>query len=96
MKVVGHAGWYAWRQGLLSQAAELIGAALGEAEHIFGLEGKETLVNVGIMASVLLDQGKYEEAVRLNRRALAGWEEKLGEDYPDTLTSMNNLALVLQ
>ena len=31
-----------------------------------------------------------------NRRALGGREAILGKEHPDTLTSANNLALVLQ
>jgi tetratricopeptide (TPR) repeat protein len=45
---------------------------------------------------VLQLQGRYEEAETLNRRALEGWEKELGEDHPNTLISVNNLASVLQ
>ena len=38
----------------------------------------------------LLNQGS------LRRRALAGREKELREDHPDTLTSVNNLVLVLR
>jgi len=48
------------------------------------------------LASVLQDQGKYEEAEQMNRRALEGREKALGKENSDTLTSVNNLALVLQ
>jgi hypothetical protein len=41
---------------------------------------------------VLRDQGKYEEAEQMNRRALGGREKALGKDHPDTLTSVSNLA----
>jgi tetratricopeptide (TPR) repeat protein len=40
--------------------------------------------------------GKYDEAEKLNRRALEEREKELGDRHPDTLTSVNNLALVLQ
>ena len=36
------------------------------------------------------------QAEALHRRALAGSEAHLGAQHPDTLTSMNNLALLLQ
>ena len=39
--------------------------------------------------------GKYDEAERLNWRALEGCEKKLGEQHPNTLMSVSNLALVL-
>jgi tetratricopeptide (TPR) repeat protein len=45
---------------------------------------------------VLLNQGKYEEAEAMNRRALDGREKVLGEEHPDTLKSFNNLASALQ
>jgi hypothetical protein len=45
---------------------------------------------------VLGYQGRYEEAEQMNRRALEGREKALGKEHLDTLTSVNNLALVLQ
>ena len=36
------------------------------------------------------------QAEALHRRALAGREAHLGANHPDTLTSMNNLAALLQ
>ena len=41
------------------------------------------------------DQGKYDEAEPLYRRALAGKEEALGPAHPDTLITVNNLANLL-
>ena len=40
--------------------------------------------------------GKYEEAEPLYRRALAGREAALGAEHPDTLMSVNNLAVLLK
>ncbi|RYO81839.1 hypothetical protein DL763_008436 [Monosporascus cannonballus] len=40
--------------------------------------------------------GKYEEAKKLHWQALQIIKKKLGGNHPDTLTSMNNLALTLQ
>ena len=36
------------------------------------------------------------QAEALHRRALAGREAHLGANHPETLTSMNNLALLLR
>ncbi|KAK5107705.1 hypothetical protein LTR62_000899 [Meristemomyces frigidus] len=47
-------------------------------------------------ALVLRRQGKYEAAETMNRRALEGCEKVLGKEHPDTLTSVSDLALVLQ
>jgi tetratricopeptide (TPR) repeat protein len=46
------------------------------------------------LATVLDDQGKYEEAEEMSRQALGLKEKVLGKEHPSTLTSMNNLALV--
>ena len=62
----------------------------------FGRRHPFTLRSMNNLALMLESQGKYEEAERINRQALALWETVLGKDYPDTLTSMNNLALVLK
>ncbi|KAH8588907.1 P-loop containing nucleoside triphosphate hydrolase protein [Bisporella sp. PMI_857] len=40
--------------------------------------------------------GKYDEAEKLCRRVLEGCKKELGEQHPNTLTSVGNLALVLQ
>ncbi|MEO0415519.1 MAG: tetratricopeptide repeat protein, partial [Verrucomicrobiota bacterium] len=40
------------------------------------------------------NQGKYEEAEPLYKRALAIREKQLGADHPDTATSLNNLAVL--
>ncbi|KAF4627699.1 hypothetical protein G7Y89_g10454 [Cudoniella acicularis] len=42
------------------------------------------------------DYGKYEQAEEMNRRALEGWEKALGKEHPNTLTSVDNLATVLE
>ncbi|WAO96035.1 NACHT domain-containing protein [Fusarium falciforme] len=41
-------------------------------------------------------RGKHEEAEPMNRRALEVREKVLGREHPDTLTSVSDLALVLQ
>jgi tetratricopeptide (TPR) repeat protein len=38
-------------------------------------------------------QGKYAEAEAMHRQTLQLWEAVLGKEHPDTLLSMNNLAL---
>ncbi|KAN0110923.1 hypothetical protein V8E51_007310 [Hyaloscypha variabilis] len=40
--------------------------------------------------------GRYDTAEEMNRQALAGREKALGQEHPNTLTSVSNLALVLQ
>jgi len=40
------------------------------------------------------NQGDYRKALEWYGRALAGMENSLGRDHPDTLTAVNNMALV--
>ena len=40
------------------------------------------------------DKGRYDEAEELYKRALTGNEEKLGPKHPDTLRTVQNLAIV--
>ena len=44
-----------------------------------------------MMDGELPDIGKLADAETLLRRAVEGREATLGEDHPDTLTSVNNL-----
>ena len=46
----------------------------------------------GLMGA-LNGQDKYEQAEGMHRRALGLRETVLGKEHPDTLASMNNLAL---
>jgi tetratricopeptide (TPR) repeat protein len=48
------------------------------------------------LALVLRDQGKYEQAEEMYRRALRLWETVLGKEHPFTLTGMDNLAVLLR
>lgn len=45
---------------------------------------------------MLRHQGKYEQAAKINQRALTRREKALGVDHPDTLIGVNNLALALR
>jgi tetratricopeptide (TPR) repeat protein len=49
----------------------------------------------GELASVFRFAGNYAEGVDSARRALEACERVLGAEHPDTLTSVNNLALLL-
>ncbi|KJZ70118.1 hypothetical protein HIM_10488 [Hirsutella minnesotensis 3608] len=53
----------------------------------------ELLFNVGESVHVL---GKYHEAEQMHRQALDLREKVLGKEHPATLSSMNNLAVVLK
>ena len=45
-----------------------------------------------LFASCYQSSGRYDNAENLFKRALAGYEEKLGLDHPDTLRTLQNLA----
>ena len=47
------------------------------------------------LADVLISEGKYPEAEKLNRDALASRERLLGPEHADTIISMANLARLL-
>ncbi|KAL9591591.1 MAG: hypothetical protein Q9179_007568 [Wetmoreana sp. 5 TL-2023] len=42
------------------------------------------------------EQGSYDDAEQMNRRALDSREKMLGKEHPNTLTSVSNLASVLR
>jgi CHAT domain-containing protein len=46
------------------------------------------------LALLYYSQGRYSEAEPLYNRSLAIWKQQLGDNHPDTATSLNNLALL--
>lgn len=77
-------------QQLLPHVESLFDAEVVTHELLMALA--QILTNV---AWYMMMKGSYKTAEELNRRALQGYEKELGERHPDTLTSVNNLALVL-
>lgn len=59
------------------------------------LEHTNTFESTNSFAAVLDAQGKYEEVERTHRQTLQLSEKVLGLEHPSTLSSMNNLALML-
>jgi tetratricopeptide (TPR) repeat protein len=43
-------------------------------------------------ANYVFDRGQYQQALTLREQALAGFRRVFGEDHPDILSAMNNLA----
>ena len=60
------------------------------------LEPLSTLTSVNNLAELLHAQGDLPGAERLQRRALAGREARLGPDHPDTVIAVWNLATTLE
>jgi len=69
-------------------------ASLKSREEILGFDDAATLDDM--LAAVLQLQGKDVQAEEMSQRALMETEKVLGVDHPLTLTSVSNLALVLQ
>ena len=63
-RVLTNAGWYAWRQALLSQAQDLIQTSLGECERSFELNDSSTLLNVNHLGSILQMQDNMKQQRR--------------------------------
>ncbi|OAK96859.1 hypothetical protein IQ06DRAFT_47717 [Phaeosphaeriaceae sp. SRC1lsM3a] len=78
-QVLTNAAWYLWRQGNYSTAQAVAAKAVRAREHVLGMNNAQTLTSVTVLALVLRYQGKYEDAEKLNWRALAGYEKELGE-----------------
>ena len=62
---------------------------------MLGGEHPHTLTSVSNLASVLQNQGKYEAAEEINRRALEKYKKMLGAEHPNTLTSVYYLTYIL-
>ncbi|KAG4427745.1 hypothetical protein IFR05_016773 [Cadophora sp. M221] len=59
-----------------------------------GADHPDTLTSMANLASTFADQGRWEEAEKLELQVMETRKTKLGANHPDTLTSMNNLALI--
>jgi tetratricopeptide (TPR) repeat protein len=85
-------------QGRYRAAEDVIRRLVGSRESENGGsddDDAETLRAWDLLGRVLDYQGLYDKAERLFRRALQGREKVLGQEHPDTLASISNLALVL-
>ncbi|KAH7092332.1 kinesin light chain 1 [Paraphoma chrysanthemicola] len=65
------------------------------AVSVLAGQDQQTLNTVEVLGWILLERGKYEEAERLQRRALVGRERQLGQSHHKTLDSVDNLAVTL-
>ena len=85
-------GWFNWRQGRYVSAYQAVPESYNIYQERAGDIATTTLNSLGLLASVLRKQGKYEAAEKLHRRDLEGCEKVLGVEHPDTLTSVYKLA----
>src|SRR3954453_13056222 len=57
-----------------------------------GADHPSTLTSMANLASTYRNQGRWEEAEKLEVQVMETRKTKLGANHPDTLTTMNNLA----
>ncbi|KAK4164722.1 hypothetical protein QBC43DRAFT_210033, partial [Cladorrhinum sp. PSN259] len=57
-----------------------------------GDDHPDTVTSIGNPASTYRNQGRWEEAEKLEVQVIETSKTKLGADHADTLTSMNSLA----
>ncbi|KAF2788012.1 hypothetical protein K505DRAFT_117610, partial [Melanomma pulvis-pyrius CBS 109.77] len=100
-----------WRSKFLAQmtrelAPENVGNWTEYQQLVLHIEGfyqsnptgrslEKWLLLIGEVGALLLRKGKYEEAGKLYQRVLEEKEKNLGVHHPDTLGSVNSLAVVL-
>jgi hypothetical protein len=79
------------------ECERLLPHALAATDHgqRLEVESEQTLWLLAASAHYLWRRGQYPQAVTLQEEALAGRRRVLGDDHPDTLLSMSNLAVVL-
>jgi tetratricopeptide (TPR) repeat protein len=95
----------AWLVGLLARYYHAAGSLLAAEAHwrrqldanqsLYGEEDLRTLVTMTFLAEVLGQRGALEEAIRLQKTALAAFREQVGQDDPRTLGAINSLGLML-
>jgi hypothetical protein len=59
---------------------------------VLGAEHPETLTSIANLAPTYRNQGRWEEAEKLEVQVMETRKRVLWQEHPDTLTSMHNLA----
>jgi tetratricopeptide (TPR) repeat protein/tRNA A-37 threonylcarbamoyl transferase component Bud32 len=85
-----------WKLAKYPEAVRHTQRALALYSRWNGPNARETLAAMFCLANVLNDQGKWDEARQLHEDVLERRRNALGEDDPDTNSSINNLANVLR
>ena len=87
------AGLKAYHQGNYPEAEKHLAAAVKEAEG-FGPQDELLAASLQVLGLVYQDQGKYDEAELLNKRALAISEKAWGPEHSTVAAALNDLALL--
>ncbi|KAK3692802.1 clustered mitochondria-domain-containing protein [Podospora appendiculata] len=77
-------------------AVELARKAAIVAERTVGLDSAETVLNYLNLSLFLHQRGDSKQALVYAKHALDLWKIIYGPDHPDTITTMNNYAVMLQ
>jgi len=81
--------------GLTPQSKALVAAALNLQRSTVGPDNPDTLASMSLMSVLLVAEGKFAEAEKLQRQTLLTRQRVLGPEHPDTASSMSRLARVL-
>lgn len=72
--------------------AEVLDTQMMETRwRVFGEDNADTIVTMGVLASVYRNQGRWKEADELEVRVVELIEERFGESYLETLVRMLRL-----
>lgn len=74
-----------------SEAELLHRSALRGFEIVYGPNAHDTLLSCVSLTSVLFEQGKYDEALKLAVRAETGLQALLGSGHPDSVVASTNI-----
>jgi tetratricopeptide (TPR) repeat protein len=85
-----------YSDGRYDQAGALFKEALGEKSKRLKNDDEEVLNSMEWMASNYRRQGRWMEAEKLCVQVIETSKTILRPEHPDTLTSMNNLALTIR
>lgn len=87
------AGKKSFQQSRYAAAEELFSAALKEAENL-GSNNPRIATSLHSLAVVYQYEGKYDQALKLYRRALEINERTLGKEHPQVAGILNDLAML--
>lgn len=81
---------------VLQECKTMMHQCIKAFEEKEGPNSENCLMVMNGLAQVLARLGRYDESEAMFRRTLAGREETLGKHHPDTMITVNNLALLLE
>ena len=83
---------YSFRRSLISHVTTSIISLKPENLFVIGVGEKELLEVATKFISVFADTGQWQETVGLEEKVLEAMKRMLGDEHPNTLVSMGNLA----